>query len=180
MKILAAAYLILCAALFLGVTISGHRQLPERIASNFDSSGTAKGWSDRDSFTLTTAATGIGVPALVTAMVFAMRIFPARFLNAPNAAHWRKPENYRRACEFLFYSSLVFGGTFLLWQSILYHLVVSANKTSPPHLNSALTALSTIPLLAFIIGWMAALIFRFQRTDEDAGSDPAPRRPSRH
>jgi uncharacterized membrane protein len=166
MKILPMIFLILCVVLFAGLTFAGYHELPEKVASHFNAKGAANGWEERSSFTLSMVATGFGVPALVAGMVFVMRIFPARFLDVPNAAHWRKPANFRKACDFLFSSSLVFGGVFLIWQTILFRLVVAANRASPPHLNSAMTALSTLPLLAFIVGWVAFLIFRFQKAEE--------------
>lgn len=169
-KLFSLIFLLLCAALFLGVTITGQQSLPEKVASHFDSKGVPNGWIDRSSFTSSMVAVGFGLPAFVAALIFSIRFFPVKFLNAPNSEYWRKPRNHRVICDFLFYSSLVFGGTFLIWQTILFALVISANQTSPPHLNTTLTLLSTIPLLAFIVGWVVVLLFRFQQTDDQNGS----------
>lgn len=178
MKLFSLIFLLLCAALFLGVTISGQQSLPEKVASHFDSKGTANGWMDRSAFTSSMVVMGFGLPAFVAALIFSIRLFPSRFLNAPHAEYWRKPRNHRVICDFLFHSSLVFGGTFLIWQTILFGLVISANQTSPPRLNTVLTVLSTVPLLAFIVGWVVALLFRFQKTDDQ--NNPAGTSPQSH
>lgn len=179
MKLFSLIFLLLCAALFLGVTFAGQQKLPEKVASHFDSKGTTNGWMDRSAFTSSMVVTGFGLPTFVAVLIFSIRFVPARFLNAAQVQYRSTPRNHRIICDFLFYSSLVFGGTFLIWQTILFGLVVTANQISPPRLNTTLTLLSTIPLLAFIVGWVVALLFLFQKTGAQNGpAGTSPRSPS--
>ncbi|MBK1815199.1 DUF1648 domain-containing protein [Luteolibacter yonseiensis] len=163
MKKPAIALLVLSAALLVGLGINDHQQLPERIASHFDWSGTANGWMNRTTFTATMLAVGLGIPALVIAAMHALRFIPAEYLNVPNPGYWRAPANHRKACDILAASSLWFGSAFLIWQAFFTHMIVAANRATPPALDSGKAILLTLPLLAFILGWITVLITRFHR-----------------
>ncbi len=167
MKLFAAILLILCAALLVGVAIADHQQLPDRIASHFDGGGKPNGWMSRSSFTWSMITVGVGIPAFVIGIMYSIRFFPAKFLNVPNPAYWRDPKNYRKACDFLFTSSLWFGSAFLIWQVFFSHMIVAANQIAPPHLDSGKVILLTIPLLVFTFGWVIVLVMRFLKTDNE-------------
>jgi uncharacterized membrane protein len=166
MKLLAPISLILCVALLVGVAITDHQQLPERIASHFNGNGAPNGWMSRSTFTLSTIAIGLGIPAFVIGILYSIRFFPAEFLNVPNPTYWRDPKNYRKACDFLFTSSLWFGCALLIWQVFLSHMIVGANQVSPPRLDGGKAFLLTIPLLVFAFGWVIVLLVRFLKTDD--------------
>lgn len=161
MKILAITLLVLSAALLVGVAIADSQQLPERMASHFDGNGTPNGWMSRSSFALSMVAIGLGIPAFVIGITYSIRLLPAKFLNVPNPTYWRDPKNHRRACDFLFTSSLWFGIAFLIWQVFFSRMIVGANQISPPRLDSGKTVLLTIPLLVFTFGWVIVLLLRF-------------------
>ena len=163
------AILLACALVLAGAAMLDHRQLPETIATHFDGNGKADGWTARASFTGFSLAMGFGVPAFVIGLMYAVRFFPAKCLNVPNPGYWRSPENYRRACDFLFLSSLWFGSAFMLWQMLFSRLIVEANRASPPHLDGGKVVLLTVPLLAFIFGWAVVVILRFWKTDSLGG-----------
>lgn len=165
MKHLATISLIICAALLVGITILDHQQLPEKIASHFNGSGTPNGWMSRSSFTLSMVAIGLGIPFFAIAIMYLIRFFPAKFLNIPHPAYWRDPKNYRKACDFLFMSSLWFGCSFIIWQIFFSRLIVGANRISPPHLDSGKVILLTIPLLVFTFAWIVVLLMRFFKID---------------
>lgn len=173
MKTVSWVILLVCALVFAGVVVSDHRQLPERIATHFDGGGNANGWNGRTSFTAFSLAMGFGVPGFVVGIMYAIRFFPAKYLNVPNPEYWRRPGNHRRACDFLFVSSLWFGSAFMLWQMCVSRLLVEANQISPPHLDGGKVMMLTVPLLAFTFGWACVLILRVFRTgDEDQESAP--------
>lgn len=166
MKTISAIILIVCALILVASAINNHQQLPDKVASHFNGSGVANGWTSRSSFTTSMLAVGIGVPVLVIGIMYFIRFFPAKFLNVPNSSYWRDPKNYRKACDFLFVSSFWFGSTFLLWQAYFSRTIVEANLTSPPHLDSTKTVLLTVPLLIFTFIWVVILIARFLKTEE--------------
>jgi len=150
----------------MGVAVHDHQQLPARIASHFDANGAADGWSSKSSFLFLMVTVGIGIPSLLSALLYAVRFLPAKFLNVPNPEYWRKPENYRKACDFLLVSSWWFGSAFLLWQTAFSRMIVAANQVSPPHLDSSRVVLLSVPLLLFSLGWAALIVLRFSKIPE--------------
>ena len=164
MKAASVILLLICTVTLVAVSVYSHQQLPDKIASHFNGSGTADGWTGRSSFTMTMLAVGLGIPAFVVGIMYSIRFFPAKYLNVPNSSYWREPTNYRKACDFLFVSSLWFASAFLLWQTFFSRLIVSANLVSPPHLNSTHALLMTVPLLGFTFAWVIAIVLRFLRT----------------
>lgn len=161
MKHLATITLIVCGVLLIGIALADHQQLPEKIASHFNGKGVPNGWASRSSFTLSMIAIGLGVPAFTIGIMYSIRFFPAKFLNVPNPTYWRDPENYRKACDFLFKSSLWFSCAFIIWQIFFSHMIVEANRVVPPHLDGGKVILLTIPLLIFTFFWVIALLLRF-------------------
>ncbi len=165
MKPAALLAAIACAILLIAVSIHDHHQLPDRIASHFDATGTVNGWMDKTAFTTSMLAVGLAIPALLVATMFAIRYFPAKYLNLPHPDYWRQPAHFRKACSYLLTASLWYAAGFLLWQTIFTHQIVAANLATPPHLDGRGALLLTIPLLALTLGWILALILRFLRTD---------------
>lgn len=164
MKPLALLAVAACAILFVAVSLHDHSRLPDRIASHFDATGTVNGWMDRTAFTVSMLAVGLGLPALLIALLYAVRFLPPQHLNIPNADYWRQPAHFRKACDYLLTAALWFAAAFLLWQTAFTHQIVAANLAVPPHLDSRGALLLTIPLLAFTLAWIAALVVRFSRT----------------
>ncbi|MFT3990397.1 MAG: DUF1648 domain-containing protein [Luteolibacter sp.] len=154
---------IASAAWFVGGAMADHALLPEKIASHFSVSGVPDGWMSKSAFTGLMLALGLGVPAFVMGILYVIRFLPSRFLNVPNAAYWRVSGNYHRACDFIFLSSLWYGGAILIWQRFFLKLVVSANQVSPPRLDTGKAMLVTAPLLVVSVGWVVVLIMRFRR-----------------
>jgi len=165
MKPASVIVFLVCIAILAVAAIDGHQQLPDKIASHFNGSGVANGWMDKLSFTTTMLAAGFGIPALVIAIMYSIRFFPAKYLNVPCPSYWREPDNYNKACDFLFISSFWFASAFLIWQVFFFRLIVSANQVSPAHLNSGLTILMTVPLLVFTLAWIIAIVLRFLKTE---------------
>jgi uncharacterized membrane protein len=164
MKPASVIILLVCAAILVASAIHGHQQLPDKIASHFNGGGVANGWMGRSSYTMTMLAVGFGIPAFVVGIMYSIRFFPAEYLNVPNPSYWREPKNYKKACDFLFFSAIWFASAFLLWQAFFSRLIVTANLVSPPHLNSTHALLMTVPLVAFTFAWVVLLILRFLKT----------------
>jgi uncharacterized membrane protein len=164
MKPASVIILLICTTILIASAIYGHQQLPDQIASHFNGSGVANGWTSRSSFTLSMLAVGLGIPGFVVGLMYSIRFFPAKYLNVPNPSYWHEPTNFRKACDFLFVSSLWFASAFLLWQIFFSRLIVAANLVSPPHLNSNHAFLMTVPLLAFTCAWAVLLVLRLLRT----------------
>jgi len=107
---------------------------------------------------------GLGVPLLPVGVMYGLRFVPPKWVNLPE--YWKKPENYPRLCHFFFASSLWYAAGFLLWQTMLVHLVTEANLASPTQLNSVLVMASSLGLLMLTFAWVIALLIYIVRTDK--------------
>lgn len=152
-----------CAGILIGVVLFDQQQLPSQIASHFDGAGNANGWSSRASFTGWMLGLGLGMPAFVCGVMYSIRFFPSSLLNVPHPEYWRAPQNYGKACDFLFRSSLWFGSAFLLWQAAFSHLIATANLSTPPKLDGSQVALVTAFLLIATAAWIVTLLWFFFR-----------------
>lgn len=155
-------------ALLVGCAALSKSALPERIATHFDGRGAPDGWMNATPFLWSYLGLGLAASLVTIGLVYGARFLPARFLNVPNAAFWRRPENHRRACDHLFTTTLWFGSGLLLWLAAVLRLVVAANQTSPPHLNGSHLMIATAAFLAFTLAWMAALLRIFFKAENAA------------
>jgi len=137
--------------------------LPDRVASRFDHAGRPTGWMAAGALPSTLGVTALGVGVLAPFLLYTARWFPPRYLNVPHADLWRRPENFRIACNRLFASGIWFGAGFLLWNTALYRLIVDANRTSPPHLDTQKLNGLIGALLVFTVGWVLLLLRSFRR-----------------
>lgn len=152
-----------CALFFVAVSLHDHHQLPDRIASHFDVTGTVNGWMDKTAFTTSMLSVGLGIPAVFVSIIYLMRFLPTRYLNLPSD-RWREPAYFRKACEYSLIITLWYAAAFLLWQTAFTHQIVAANLATPPHLDNQYAFLLTIPILVLTLGWLVAFMVRFLRT----------------
>lgn len=164
MKPAALLATVACAILLIAVSLHDHHQLPERIASHFDATGTVDGWMDKTAFTTSILSVGLGIPAVFVSIIYLMRFLPTRYLNLPSD-RWREPAYFRKACDDFLAITLWYAAAFLLWQSAFTHQIVAANLATPPRLGNQYAFLLTIPILLLTLGWLAAIMVRFSRTD---------------
>lgn len=158
--------LIVFLAVMVGAALLVHRQagqLPERVASHFGASGKADGWMAREAEVRAVYRLVLAPPLFVIGLCYAIRFLPSRFLNVPNEAYWRTPENYSRACEILFRSSLWIGALMAAWAVSLHALIVAANRLTSLVLDSRGLAVITIMLAGAVVGWIVFLARRFSR-----------------
>lgn len=161
MKRAAILFFGVSVALLAGCAALSRNALPERIATHFDGRGAPDGWMNATPFLWSYLGLGLVASLATIGMVYGARFLPARFLNVPHAAFWRRPENHRRACGHLFTASLWFGSGLLLWMAAVLRLVVTANQSSPPHLNGSHLIIATAAFFAFTLAWTAALLLIF-------------------
>jgi uncharacterized membrane protein len=149
-----ALFLVLCA-LSVVHPLYYYPQLPDRVASHFNSSGQVDGWATKASF-LTGSLIATGGCALVFLGVgFAMLRISDRFIILPNKDYWLSPERSRETRVSLC-SLILWGGSVLLvLQSVLFHQAIRVNLGKADSLEHlflfmgcalAIMALSGVPL----------------------------------
>lgn len=151
-------FFLFTVLVFVGSLLCSVPLLPERMATHFGASGRANGWMTRDQHLLFITGLAFFETATIVGICHAVRLLPSDLLNVPNAAHWRKPENFSRACRIIGRWSFLCAGLSLLWTAALNGLLVEANRQTPPHLAATPLLLLT---LAYIpgIGIMILVLF---------------------
>jgi uncharacterized membrane protein len=151
--------LLLTAAVLVGCHFYWMTLLPERIATHFDGEGRPNGWMSR-SGQHGLLAIHLGMAGFIVCIGAVMHLLPPTALNTPQPAYWRKPENFRIACEFVRQWTRWFASALLVWGTVMDRQLVLANLQSQPRLDMSATWLLTAAFLAttaVAVVWM----FRF-------------------
>lgn len=157
--------LALCAATAVGIgqIVLGYEAMPERIASHFDASGNADGWSSRESF-----ATQMVVLHLVMATVFGcigafLPKIPDSLINLPHKDVWLAPgqraETLAWMTNRLAWMAAAVQALFCAMTQLSLRASGDAENAMPAWTHWALLA----AFLAFMGIWLAGFYRRFRR-----------------
>jgi uncharacterized membrane protein len=132
--------------------------LPDRVASSFDASGAARGWTTRSGY----LALDIGMSAvLMLGMPMLSRLAngSGAGVNIPNREYWFRPEN-RFLLKRLLTGDLVFiacvTGLLLTWLTVS---VVVANRQPEPSLGAS----SMLVVGAYVLVILARVVWMYVR-----------------
>jgi uncharacterized membrane protein len=138
-------------------------QLPEHVAAHFDMAGRVTRMRLTGSFGLGTWAMHLGLAALVVGLMSLVHLLSPQDINLPNANYWRRPENFKLACQRLRDWSRWFASALILWGIVFDRQLFLANQLQPPHLDpQAMTLLIAVAIIGLSL-LIAALIIRFSR-----------------
>jgi uncharacterized membrane protein len=151
---------------FAGTMVVSAMYLPDRVATHFDFQGQPDGWMSRSEHLLYFGAFGVGFSAFFIGLFYAMRFLPPSLMNVSNPAYWRAPENYPRACQFLFEHSFPISAMAGLFVSGLNLLLVQANLQPQPVMSSGMTLALAGAFLLGMVFWVLSLLRFFQRVPE--------------
>jgi hypothetical protein len=150
--------MLIAAAVFFVYFVFGRaRSLPDRVAVHFSFFGKPNGWLSSRQYRVVIVLFGLGVTVLVVTVCYMVKVLVPSSLNVPHADHWRSTGHYDQACAFLFHSSLWLGTALLLWMSLLHHVIVVANRTSPPALAPKSVVYLVVSVGVVIILWIVAM-----------------------
>jgi uncharacterized membrane protein len=141
----------------LALALVYYPQLPEYMASHFDGSGQANGWSSKAFFFGLQAFVLVVVTACFAILPAAIEGLPPRLVNLPNKDYWLAPE--RRAATMASISSALtwFGCAVLAFLLAVTWLVIRVNL----RLESGLPSLPIWALLAGFAACVVLLMLRF-------------------
>jgi uncharacterized membrane protein len=146
--------LLLLAALALAVAY--YPQLPERMASHFDGTGQANGWSSKMFFFGLQAFVVVVVIACFAILPAVIEGLPPRLVNLPNKDYWLAPE--RRAATMASVSAALtwFGCAVLAFLLAVTWLVIRVNLGLEP-------ALPSPPMWALLAGFVLCVVLLMLR-----------------
>jgi hypothetical protein len=138
--------------------------LPERVASHFDTAGTANGWMRQSTYVRFIAAFGLCFPLFwALGLPLLLRFTPVSLWNLPHRGYWLAPER-RSATEaylagqFRWFACLTVGFT-----TGVHASVVLANTATPPHLAGPAFGAVTGVFLAAGAAWTLVFWRHFAR-----------------
>jgi uncharacterized membrane protein len=92
-------YALLCLALA-GILASYLPMLPDRVATHFDGSGGANGWSSHASI-ITSAAALVAITGAIFLVAGLLMRVPDSLINIPNKSYWLAPGRRDQALAFM-------------------------------------------------------------------------------
>ena len=155
------AVIVIGATAFVYMT-SG--QLPDPVASKFNTDGHATSWMSRDAYRALMTFGALAVPlALLAVQVWLPRAKP-RFISIPNRDYWLTPERRPQVLAYLERHTLIFGSTAPLFFAGMHALIAQANSRVPPQLDNPPFLLMTGAFVLCTIAAAVTVSLRFRRT----------------
>jgi hypothetical protein len=156
---LAAGATVAAAAIFV-VTTS--RSLPIVVASHFGPDGVANGFMPHKSYVRFTLAFVVLLPLLMSLVADAVAYLPAKFVNIPHRQYWLAPERRAQAVGMLRVRMQVFAVLLAAFLCYVHWLVVRANASLPPMLDSERFVAGLGVFMFALVVWIVALRRRFR------------------
>lgn len=158
-----AVVLALLYAAFLADLWLSAPQLPGHVATHFDAAGHPNGWMTRAGHLRFMAGFGLALPLLLAGLGHAVRFVPAALVNLPNRDYWLAPERRAATCDRLFAQMLWLACLMLVFAASVHHLILAANRATPPRLPAPEMLLAAAAFLAAVGAWVVALLRMFRK-----------------
>jgi Protein of unknown function (DUF1648) len=149
--------LLLAAALLIPL-LAGN--LPEIVAVHFNAAGVADGFATRAGCRTFMLAFTLGAPLFVAAVTGILpRLLPASMINIPNRGYWLAPERAAESVAFMSEQGIWFGCILLVFLCGADWMLVKANSSAPPTLDSA-KFITMLVIFFGLIGWLMLRMLR--------------------
>ena len=149
---------LLLAAALLIPSLAG--KLPDIVAVHFNAAGAANGFATRAQCRSFMLAFTLGAPLIVAAVTGILpRLLPASMINIPNRGYWLAPERAAESIAFMSEQGVWFGCIFLMFLYGVDWMLVAANSSVPPTLDSKWF----IVMLVIFFGSICCLMLRMFR-----------------
>jgi uncharacterized membrane protein len=149
------------ALVLVAVVLGTLPRMPAVVASHFGPSGAVNGWSSRAAYAWLVLGIGIPLPLGVIGLVYGATARGPQALNIPSRAYWLEPAHWMEAVR-LVRGYMWWLGSLLTGTALAVHLVVlRANATEPPHLETRVIVLLlgsvVLAIGAWSVGWYRLL-----------------------
>ncbi|OYW29320.1 MAG: hypothetical protein B7Z47_04940, partial [Chthoniobacter sp. 12-60-6] len=145
--------------------ISTASRLPDRVATHFGEQGLPNGWMTKAEQLAFMGLMPVGMTAFLGLALW-FNIKNPSLLSLPNRDFWLAPERRRRTTCMLAGFNLVLSAILTGFMSTLNYVILAANGTQPPKLDTPVLLIPVIFLLSMLALWVACLAFRFAHKDE--------------
>ncbi len=155
--------LVLIVLLMIIDTIYYYPRMVDPMATHFDGSGAANGWSSKNSFLGLYAVMMVVILLSFWGSVALMRVIPARFINLPHRDYWLAPERKEETLAVFSKYLYWFGAATMALLAGILHECFLANLQTPPRLERPWLYLGFY--LGFTAVWLIVFYRRFRKPD---------------
>jgi len=139
--------------------------MPTTVASHFAIDGTANGFMPRNAYLLLMTGLIVGMPLAMVATVGWQAQHGAGSLKLPNKDYWLAPERRADTVTYLRVHMARFGSLLIVFLGAVHGLVVRANLSHPPRLQTVPMLVLVVLFLGVTLLWLHALYGRFRHID---------------
>ena len=143
-----------------------YSQLPDTLASHFDSEGNPNGWSSKTSFFTLYLGMMVLFAGIFLLMPRYLTKLPISIVSLPNKEYWMAPERNTETMSYIGKQMLLLGNGTMMFFICIIHLVIDANMKSTAQLASSAMWILLGGFLAFTIVWSIRFVLRFYRVDQ--------------
>lgn len=150
----------MAAEIFIWLTSAA---LPPNMASHFAAGGAANGFMSRGAYVGVMLGVTLVAPLLVALSGQLVNVLPTRLINLPNRQYWLAPQRRAATIASLSSLSLYFASALVVFLCFVHWLVVRANESPVPRLESVPMFAGLALFLAGTVIWLIVLLRRFGR-----------------
>ena len=158
-SLLAVGAPVTAAAIFV-VTTS--QSLPIVVASHFGPGGAPNGFMPHRSYVRFTLAFVVLLPLLLNLVAGAVERLPEKLVNIPNRQYWLAPERRAQAVGMLRGQMQLFAALLVAFLCYVHWLVVRANASFPPMLDSRRFMAGLAVFMFALVVWIVMLRRKFR------------------
>lgn len=137
-------------------------KMPNVVASHFDGSGGANGFSGKNAFFLLYLVILLLLVAVFEWLPKWIQSRPDKKINLPNRDYWLSPERKAETWAFFRRQMLIMGIAHLCLAIFAIQLAILANFELPPRLHSSI-AWALGAYFVFFAAWMIHFLLRFKK-----------------
>lgn len=137
--------------------------LPPIVASHFDGSGAANGFTTRRAYLAVMLLMVTGIPTVMVMMARFLHRLSPRYINVPYRDYWLAPGRREATLAYMAAYLASFAWVLVLFLCFVHWRVVEANRLQPPHLSPAWFVPALVAFVVVAGFWMVALYRRFPR-----------------
>jgi uncharacterized membrane protein len=138
--------------------------LPDVVANHFGSGGLANGWMSNTANLIFSIVILLANTLVFLSIETIFRKAPVKLISFPKKEFWLAPERKESSIGLMTSWMLFFGVVTNVFLIMVFHLVYSANQSSPPKLDEDSFFVVMILYIAIMVGWLIKLYKRFNRT----------------
>jgi serine/threonine-protein kinase len=137
-------------------------QLPDRVATHFNFSGTPDDWMSKPAATSLLLATQILIPWFLVGITALTAWLPISLINLPNREYWLAPERRRESLAFINCELAAIALAVAWFMAAVSHLSFEANLSGGPLATDTMLALLGI-YMAVVLGIVGRIWWRFRK-----------------